>query len=335
MLLTALIVREGATKVVAAVAAASWALPVVVAVTLTRFFSDGGAWLALVPKSSRPRFRAAVWIRWLGGSVNDLLPSARLGGDILTARLATICCGLPASLALAVALVNMTISVSMRILVTVGGLILLIAVSGREHLYAPTLLVGSVALLIVAAFFGLQRLGLFQFSTGLIARFGSSARWQSLPQAGARLDDTLRTLYARPWALATCGGLWLFSWLVGCVATWIGLYALGIHTSFTVAMIIETVGQGVRSVLFIVPAGLGVFEGGMVVICNWLAIPGDTALGLSLIHRAREVVFSGSGLIVWQFVEARRLLRREEQNFISRQADSAEATSAKDAKTQS
>src|SRR5260370_33078325 len=103
LLLTVLIARGGAAKILAGLASASWALPVVGAINSGRLFSDGTAWVVLVPKANRPRFLTAIWIRWVGGSVNDLLPSARLGGEILTARLATIRGALAPNLAAGVA----------------------------------------------------------------------------------------------------------------------------------------------------------------------------------------------------------------------------------------
>src|SRR5215471_15323992 len=145
-LLTVLILREGAARVAAALAAASWAVPVVIAINVPRMFSDGAAWLALVPRPDRPRFLTAVWIRWVGGSVNDLLPSARLGGDILTARLATINAGLTPGLAVGIAIVNTTVSVCLRIFVTAGCLVLIAGITGQGRLYIPSLLAGLIAL---------------------------------------------------------------------------------------------------------------------------------------------------------------------------------------------
>jgi putative membrane protein len=309
-LLTVLIVREGAARVAAALAAASWAVPVVAAINIPRMFSDGAAWLALVPRPDRPRLLMAVWIRWIGGSVNDLLPSARLGGDILTARLATIRAGLPPTLSAAIAVVNMTISVTMRILVTIGVLLLIAEVTGLAHLYLPTFLAGFIALIGVLGFYLAQRVGFFRLTTGLISRVRNLSKWSSAIRGGVNFDDTVRRLYSRLPALLLCALFWIGSWLVGCVETWIALFALGIQTTFIVALIVETAGQSVRSVFFIVPAGLGIFEGGMVMICSLLGISGDVALALSLIRRAREALFSGPGLIIWQFVEARRVLRR-------------------------
>jgi putative membrane protein len=309
-LLTALIVREGAGRVLAALAAASWAVPVVTAINVPRLFSDGTAWLALVPRSNRPGFLKAVWIRWVGGSVNDLLPTARLGGDVLTARLATIRGGLPPTLAASVAVVNMTISVAMRILVTIGVLLLIAGIPGQAHLYIPTFVAGLAALIAVLGFYLLQRFGFFRLISGLISRIKSFPKWSLAIQNSANFDDTVRGLYSRRPALLVCALFWIVTWLVGCVETWVALFALGIQTNFIVALIIETAGQSVRSVFFIVPAGLGIFEGGMVMICALLGISGDIALALSLIRRAREALFSGPGLIIWQFVEARRVLSR-------------------------
>src|SRR6201987_6131073 len=178
-LLTVLILREGAARVAAALAAASWAVPVVVAINIPRMFSDGAAWLALVPRPDRPRFLTAVWIRWVGGSVNDLLPSARLGGDILTARLATIRGGLAPTLAAGVAIVNMTVSVMMRILVTIGAMFLIAGVTGLANLYVPTFVAGLFALLGVIAFYLLQRFGFFLLVTGVISRMKRLSNWSS------------------------------------------------------------------------------------------------------------------------------------------------------------
>jgi hypothetical protein len=45
-------------------------------------------------------------------------------------------------------------------------------------------------------------------------------------------------------------------------------------------------------------------------ISSLFGISGDSALALSLIRRATEVLFNGSGLLMWQIVEARKVLGR-------------------------
>ena len=65
----------------------------------------------------------------------------------------------------------------------------------------------------------------------------------------------------------------------------------------------------IRSAVFPVPGALGVQEGGYVVVGNLLGIPGDAAFALSLIARVRELILGIPGLIAWQVIEARRVLR--------------------------
>jgi uncharacterized protein (TIRG00374 family) len=211
----------------------------------------------------------------------------------------------------------MTISVTMRILFTIGVLLLIAGVTGLGHLYLPTFLAGLIALIAVLGFYLAQRFGFFRLTNGVISRVRNLSKWSLLVQSGANFDDTVRRLYSRLPALLMCALLWIGSWLVGCVETWVALFALGVQTSFIVALIVETAGQSVRSVFFIVPAGLGIFEGSMVMICSLFGISGDVALALSLIRRAREALFSGPGLMVWQFVEARRVLRRVNEGAAS------------------
>jgi glycosyltransferase 2 family protein len=309
-LLTALIVREGAAKIMAALAQASWAFPVIATIATGWIFSDGAAWAALFPRPNRPRILVAVWIRWVGGSVNGILPSARLGGDVLTTRLAAISGGVSTTLATGVIVVNMTLSITLRILFTVGALLVIAGTTGRQHLYFPICGTGLTGLLAVLAFYFIQRLGPFRLITGLTSRVKSFSKLNSVIKGGATFDQTLRTLYTRRWALLVYSLLWIISFLIMSLEIWIALFALGVHASFMIAGIVEIVGQGVRTVLFIVPAGLGVFEGGMVVVCGLLGIPGDIALALSLIRRGREALFTVPGLIVWQIIEARRVLRR-------------------------
>jgi putative membrane protein len=328
LLVTVLIVREGATRILSALASASWALPVVVTINSGRLLSDGTAWFVLVPKANRPRFLTAVWIRWVGGCVNELLPSARLSADILTARLATISGGLSPSLAAGASAAGLSVSVPMRILVTVGALLLIAGVTGQRQLYFPSLLAGLTALMAILGFYTVQRFGLFRLATPLISRVRALSKSASVAQGGAKFDQTLQAIYRRPRALLICALMWTVSWLIGCVETWIALFALGIPTSFTVALIVETAGQGVRIVLFIVPAGLGVFEGGTVMICNLLGIPSDIALALALIRRAQEALFSVPGLVVWQLVEARRVFRRMGGNERERAGASESAGNA-------
>ena len=90
---------------------------------------------------------------------------------------------------------------------------------------------------------------------------------------------------------------------------WIALHALDLHATFVNALILQSMVLTVRSAAFAVPGGLGVQEGGYLFVGNLLGIPGDAAFALSLIARVRELALGIPALILWQVIEARRLLR--------------------------
>jgi uncharacterized membrane protein YbhN (UPF0104 family) len=97
------------------------------------------------------------------------------------------------------------------------------------------------------------------------------------------------------------------SLIVGSGEIWLALWALDLHASFINALILQSTVLTIRSAAFAVPAGLGVQEGGYLVVGNLLGIPGEGAFALSLVERAREIGIGVPGLITWQFIEARRL----------------------------
>src|SRR5207237_4318070 len=105
---TILLVRQGVMSVGAAVATAGWAIAAIAAFHFLPILLDAIAWQVLFPKAVRPRWQSLFWMRWIGESISNLIPSAAVGGDIVRARLAAIT-GTPMPAAAAVALVDGTL----------------------------------------------------------------------------------------------------------------------------------------------------------------------------------------------------------------------------------
>ena len=61
-----------------------------------------------------------------------------------------------------------------------------------------------------------------------------------------------------------------------------------------------------RAAGFLVPGAIGVQEGGFIALCAIYAIPGPTALALSLVKRLPEIVLGIPGLGIWHWLEARQ-----------------------------
>jgi len=262
----------------------------------------------LFPKVERPQLRRAYWMRWIGESVSTLVPSAAVGGDLVRARLATIS-GSSVATAAGTVLVDLTLGVFTQAAFTLLGVVLLVNVTGQKNFVGPTVIGTIVGVAAVCGFYFVQRLGMFRFLARMIARLANSPEWHSLIQSGETLDETIRSLYARRHAVIACCGWTILSLVLNSGEILIALWALNLHATIVNAIILQSMALTIRSVAFPIPGGLGVQESGYVLVGNLLGIPGEMAFALSLIARVRELGFGIPGLIGWQLIEGRRLLR--------------------------
>jgi len=308
-LFTLLLIREGAPQVGKALATAGWAILAVIAYhLLVPVFLDALAWWTLFPKIERPQLRSIYWMRWIGESVSTLVPSAAVGGDIVRARLAAIH-GSPVTVAAGTVLVDLTLGVFTQAVFTLLGVVLLVQATGQRSLVGPTVMGTLIGVAAVCGFYFVQRLGMFGFLARMIAKIANSPEWQSLVQSGETLDLTVRTLYARRSAVIGCCAWTILSLILNSGEIWIALRALNLSATIMNAVILQSTVLTVRNVAFAIPSGLGVQEGGYVLIGSLLGIDGTTALALSLIARVRELALGIPGIISWQLIEGRRLLR--------------------------
>jgi len=307
-LFTALLIREGAAKVLDAFVTPEWVIAGIVAYHSIPIFLDAAAWWVLFPASERPSLRQLLWMRWIGESISTLVPSAAIGGDIVRARLAAIH-GASLPIAAGTVIVDITLGVFVQAGFTLLGLMLLVHATGQTSFVGPTLFGTLVALLAFGGFYFAQRWGMFGFVGRLISRLASSSDWQSLVQRGDTLDQTVRSLYTRDRSIMACCAWTIVSLIVASGEIWIALLAMDLPPSFINALILQSMVFTIRSAAFAVPGGLGVQEGGYVLVGSLLGIPGDAAFALSLITRLRELGLGIPGLIFWQLVEGRRLFR--------------------------
>ncbi len=308
LLFTILLIREGAQDVLRALGTAGWWLAVIAVFHLLPLFLDTFEWWILFPKEDRMRLPVLYGVRWLGESVSNLVPAAQVGGDLVRARLAVFC-GVTIPVATATVLVDITVSVLMQTFFTLLGLTLLLAAIGRTNLLWPTLAGAPVAIGAVGGFYALQRLGLFRLFGTIVTRWSSDSKWRAFVGKGGEVDRRLLQIYGNAPALATSCLVTLISFVMGAVEVWIACYALGLHVGFNKALILESVGQGVQTMLCFIPGALGIREGGYVVVGGLLGIPGDTAFALALIRRVRELIIGLPGLLTWQLVEGGRFWR--------------------------
>src|SRR5882762_5439073 len=91
----ALILRTGAEPILQAFQAAGWGVAGVVLLRGAAVAAAGLGWFVL-PPTARPSAFACGLIRFLREGANTLLPMTQIGGEVIGARVLTLC-GSPAS----------------------------------------------------------------------------------------------------------------------------------------------------------------------------------------------------------------------------------------------
>ncbi len=284
---------------------AIWVVPPAVLLMLVQLWLSALAWRISI--GGGPRVSRYFRIRWMREAVNNMLPVAQLGGNILAVRLLNHR-GVATATAAAGTTLDITIEVVTQLIFTMAGFAAL-ALAGPPG--AAGWASGILALMTmgVGGFVIAQRIGLLPLLEALIRPIGRFFPGVTLESVRA-LHGELMRLHRDTKALIAAGTLHLAAWIIGIAETWVALLAMGHGAGFTQALVIESLGMAARSAGFAVPGALGVQEGGLVVVAGLYGIPADAAIALSMVKRAREVVIGVAGLLMWQWAEGRRLLRR-------------------------
>ena len=302
-LVAGLIIYRGAGEVGAALALAGIGSALVVPAHAGVLLADTLGWRALLAHRPRPFLRSLVAMRWVGASVNGLLPVAQIGGEIVRARLLTRT-GTPGSLAGASVIVDLTLGLATQLSFAGLGLGLLLA-RGGGHIALLDLAVGMAAFaLLLTAFAFAQQRGPFLRLAHLLEAVVGGRSWLQLAGGAAALDREIEACYRRRRRFIIGAGFRLVGWLWGSVELWLIFLLMGHPITAVEAVILESVVQAVRSAGFAIPGALGVQEGGLMVAGMWLGINPDLALAAALIRRGRELLYGCAGLLAWPLLEA-------------------------------
>ena len=121
-----------------------------------------------------------------------------------------------------------------------------------------------------------------------------------------RVDHSLGLFYrTAPSRLALSIWFHFVAWLLGSVETWLILRFLGSEVSLATATVIEAFGTGVKIATFLVPASLGVLEGGFVATAGTFGLSVTTAISFSLVRRLREAAWVAIGLVAFAVMRPR------------------------------
>jgi putative membrane protein len=289
---------------------AGWALLWLVPFHALPLLLDAQAWRVLLAPRD-PQMRASLpflwWIATVREAVNRLLPAANIGGEIVGIRLTKW--RVPDGAAVAASIIiEVLLTLVNQYIFTALGIVLLVAATQASEQTWTILSALALSLPLPILVGALLRYGkvferMEKFVEGMLGKDMAALL------DGSSLDAEIRALYARH-ARLLVALLWQLSgYVLGAFETWLALYLLGHPVSVWAAIAVEASVQAVRHIIFIVPAGLGVQEAGLVLFGQIVGIDSNVALSLSLAKRMREVLFGVPALLSWQWLEARRLQR--------------------------
>jgi putative membrane protein len=236
----------------------------------------------------------------------NCLPFSQVGGFIFGARAVTLQ-GIEWHTATASTVVDVTAEFLAQIVFACIGLaILLLRVPGSNITGAVEAGIGA-AVAACFAFIWLQR-GV----SSIFVRLGTRIAGNRFQDAKERIDVVqaeLSLIYGHTGRLAIGVFIHLVGWICTGVAGWIAFHALGVPLDFDDAMAIEALLSAAAAIAFLVPVNAGVQEAGYAGLGAVFGVPPEVSLGVSLVRRGRDLVVGVPILLLWQFIEMRRLRR--------------------------
>jgi putative membrane protein len=313
-----LVWRENPGAVLGALRAAGAGLVLAALVHVLPMLANAAGWRSLIRGAQRPGLMRMTHLVWVRESVNSMLPVARIGGEVVAFRMLKGW-GMRPSTAVGSIVVDMQLTVISQLLFTMVGIGFLFGNAHSDTLrLAGQLAWGVVVLAPLLLLFALvQHANPFERITRTLNRM-TSGKLAALVGQSARIDRSIKLIWRRRGVVLR----YLFFWQsLQCFLTsleiWLALYFLGVRVTLVEAVVIESLIQAISSAAFFVPGGLGVQEGGFILIGGALGLDPSTCLALAAARRIRDLLMFVPGLIAWQFAESprratgHRLARRE------------------------
>ena len=298
----AIVARLGAASVWDAVSAVGWTgFGLLLLWQGVLFGVLGAAWAAALPG-----VRLAVLVR--GRMVRDAattcLPFSPVGGYVVGARALTLH-GVAWPEAAAGTVVDVTGEVAAQLVFSLFGVAVLLLMHPGSGLAGPALLaVGVAGAGLGTAIWQRHRIGRVLQALGrrlLGDWFAARGGVAPLQAALTRLFVPGRIM------LGTAGHL--AGWVITGVGTWVALRLLGADVDLVPVVALEALLDALVAAAFVVPGAAGVQEAGYIGLGALFGVPAELALGVSLLRRARDLVWGVPILLAWQLREVRRLRR--------------------------
>lgn len=258
------------------------------------------AWeLLLSTKSARPRLAFLFWLRLGGEALNQLTPTASLGGEPYKAvRLQAT--GLSFEEATASVVIHKALKVLSLLLYIVVGLLLapLLLPEVSSHLTALALAAAGLgaaifAFIVVAGQDPCTRV------LRLLERLNLCPRFLKEKEADlSRLDARLASFYRLyPGKSALAFVLLFLAWVFHGVEVYLIFWLLAHPLGWGVSLCLDALTMIFTSIGFFIPGSLGFQEGGNILLALGFHLGAPLGAAFSIVRRIREAFWMGLGLL--------------------------------------
>lgn len=283
---------------------AGFGLVLAALVHILPMWANAWDWCTLIRPAERPSLLTMLKIVWIRESVNGLLPVARVGGEIVSFRLLGRFGVRPAT-ALGSLVVDIQLTLISQLLFAFLACAYLLdgSSSGAVRTISTLLWSISAAVPVLVLFALVQHARPFERFARVLNQV-TSGKLVELVGKSVRIDQAVKLIWRRKGTVLRYLFIWQTVQFIGfSLEIWLALRVLGAPATLAQACVIEALIQIVSSIAFLVPASLGVQEGGFVLIGSLFGFDAPTCLALAGARRIRDLLFYVPGLVAWQLAE--------------------------------
>ncbi len=302
------IYRAGPAEIFATVSRLGWLAPVVVMPYFLVYVLDTWGWLLAFGNYAavRPKYLTLFRVRWVGESINNVVPSGYVGGEALKAYLLHKR-GVPGLTCGTSVVASKTCQVLAQVLfIGIGALAALPNLPSDSGARRGMLFITVAAFAVVILLFALQREGMFSTLNRVLKRLKIRIPTLEKHETSLRkLDDQIYQFYHRDRRrFFQSTGAFLLGWMADALEIYVVCHLLGLPLSVTEAIAIESFISVAKALGIFIPAAMGVQESGVVLLFQIFGLPVTMGVAYAILRRGRELFYVLIGGLLLYLEEA-------------------------------
>lgn len=276
-----------------------WAAPLILLPYLLVYFFDTIGWhfaFRSIAHHGIPPLEFAR-IRWAGEAVNNVVPSAYVGGEAVKVYLLRKR-GVPLRSGTQSAVASKTLQTLAQVLaIAVAAALSTTIIEPGTGVSRAMLYVTLAAAGVVVALFRLQRRGFFTTLLTILRKLRIRIEaLESREEQLAEIDREVVRFYThdtKRFVLSTL--FYFFGWAAGAVEILVAARLFGIDMDPATAFAIEAFVGVAKGIGLFSPGSLGVQEAGIVLLFKIFGLPDAAGTSYAILRRGREVVYAAVG----------------------------------------